>query len=63
MDIIGKLLQGKKTYITTLIASCDEFFTCFLFFFLMVQGIYYVQQIFVENGFWCISRIFQRSLT
>ena len=33
MDIIGKLLQGKKTYITTLIASCDEFFTCFLFFF------------------------------
>ena len=31
MDVIGKLLQGKK--LISIIASCDELFTCFLFFF------------------------------
>ena len=44
--IVNKLVQGKKTYVTRLIVSYDEFFTCFLLCSKIDEDVYDVEQNF-----------------
>ena len=53
MDTTGKLMRRKKNYTTALIVSCDEVFTCFLFWSKKDQDIYHVEQTF--RGTWFLA--------